>query len=151
MRRLLLGPRGLLSRTGWLRLATAGYLALLANALAWPLWYSPGGPYKEWMLLKTLPLLPILPGLLHGRRRAAQWATLLSLPYIMGSVVAVYGLLAPPRFTSGPDAAGALLQGVSAAALLAGAAYYAADPAPAPTESPTRPGPDSHVDNKSGG
>ncbi len=148
MRSLLLRPRGLLSPTGWLRLATAGYLALLANALAWPLWYSPGGPYEEWMLLKTLPLLPILPGLLHGRRRSAQWATLLALPYIMGSVVAGYGFWAPPRFTSEPDAAGALLQGVSALALLAGAAYYAAHPGPALAEGQTRPGPDSPVDKR---
>lgn len=146
MRRLLLRPRELLTPGGWLRLATAGYLALLANALAWPLWYSPGGPYSEWMLLKVLPLLPILPGLLRGHRRAAQWATLLALPYLMGTVVAGYGYLVPPHFTSGPDALGALLQGITAAALLTGAAYYAAAPARGQTMGPTKPGTDSPAD-----
>lgn len=146
MRSLVMRPRALLTRTGWLRLATAGYLALLANALAWPLWYSPGGPYREWMLLKVLPLLPILPGLLRGRRRAAQWAALLALPYIMGSVVAGYGYWAPPRFTSGPDAVGALLQGITAVALLAGAAYFAAASPPDSTESQTKRGRDARAD-----
>ena len=125
MRKLLARPAPLLSPAAWNGLALAGLLGLLANSLAWPLWYSPGGPYPEWMLLKVLPLLLPLRGLLHGRRRTHQWASFLSLPYVMGSIAAVYGFLVPPRFTTGVDMLGGLVQLVFATAMLLGCMYYA--------------------------
>lgn len=125
MRKLLAQPGGLLSAVAWNRTAVAGLLGLLFNSLAWPLWYSPGGPYPEWMILKAVPLLLPLRGLLHGRRRTHQWASFLALPYVMGSIGAIYGFLVPPRFTGALDFAGAMVQLVFSLGLLAGCMYYA--------------------------
>jgi len=125
MRKQLARPANYLSPVGWNGMAVAGHLGLLANSLAWPLWYSPGGPYPEWMLLKTLPLLLPLRGLLHGRRRTHQWTSFLALPYIMGSIAAIYGYLVPPHYTSAIDALGGLIQLVPASALMVGCMYYA--------------------------
>ena len=125
MRKLLARPMAFLSPAAWNGLAVTGYLGLLANSLAWPLWYSPGGPYPEWMLMKVLPLLLPLRGLLHGRRRTHQWASFLTLPYIMGSIAAIYGYLASPRFTTGMDLLGGVLQLALAGVMLAGCMYYA--------------------------
>ena len=125
MKKLLARPAPMLSPGGWNLLALVGLLGLLANAMAWPLWYSPGGPYPEWMLLKTLPLLLPLRGLLHGRRRTHQWASFLTLPYIMGSIGAFYGALVPPRFSTPTDALGAGVQLAFALPMLVGCMYYA--------------------------
>ncbi|MEF8793970.1 DUF2069 domain-containing protein [Thiohalorhabdus sp.] len=125
MRKLLARPTALLSPPAWNGLAITGHLGVLANSLSWPLWYSPGGPYPEWMLLKVVPLILPLRGLLHGRRRTHQWASFLTLPYIMGSIAAIYGFLASPRFTSGLDLVGAMVQLVLAGVMLAGCMYYA--------------------------
>jgi len=125
MRKLLARPTSLLSAANWNRLAIGGHLGLLANSLAWPLWYSPGGPYPAWMMLKALPLLLPLRGLLHGRRRTHQWASFLTLPYIMGSVATAYGFLVPPQFANGVDALGGLVQLVFALSMMLGCMYYA--------------------------
>jgi uncharacterized membrane protein len=125
MRKALARPAPLLSPGGWNLMALGGLLGLLGNSMAWPLGYSPGGPYPEWMLMKTLPLLLPLRGLLHGRRRTHQWASFLALPYIMGSIAAFYGFLVPPRFTAGMDTVGAAVQLVFALPMMAGCMYYA--------------------------
>lgn len=125
MRKLLARPASLLTSAAWNGLAVTGYLGLLANSLAWPLWYSPGNPYPEWMLLKVLPLLLPLRGLLRGRRRTHQWASFLTLPYIMGSIAAIYGFLASSQFTTGLDLVGGVVQLVLAGTMMVGCMYYA--------------------------
>ncbi|MFP4560466.1 MAG: DUF2069 domain-containing protein [Thiohalorhabdus sp.] len=125
MRKLLAKPATWLSPPLWQATAVTGLLGLLFTSMAWALWWSPGSPYPIWMTIKSVPLLLPLRGLLHGRRRTAQWASFLPLPYLLGSILAVYGFLVPPHFTSAPDFVGAVLQGVFGILLMTGSMYYA--------------------------
>ena len=67
------------SRRFSLRAAT-GLIALVFPCLAWDLWLAPLRPGGSWLASKVLPLLTVPFGLLRGRRRAHQWASLLALP-----------------------------------------------------------------------
>lgn len=60
----------------WLAACTA-LVALIALGLAWELWLAPIKPGGSWLVLKVLPLLAPLFGLLRGKRYTFQWATLL--------------------------------------------------------------------------
>jgi uncharacterized membrane protein len=68
-------------------LAIAALLGLVVLSLAWELWLAPLRPGGSWLVLKTLPLLAPLMGLLKGRRYTHQWATLLALAYFAEGVV----------------------------------------------------------------
>jgi uncharacterized membrane protein len=67
--------------------AEVSLVLLIGLTLAWELWIAPLRPGGSWMVLKTLPLLAPLPGVLHGRRRTLQWAALLVLVYFAEGVV----------------------------------------------------------------
>ena len=54
-------------------------LLLVALCLGWELWWAPLRPGGSLLVLKTLPLLLPLRGLLHGRRYTAQWTSLFIL------------------------------------------------------------------------
>ncbi len=73
----------------WLA-ALALLFALVALGLAWELRLAPLRPGGSWLVLKVLPLMAPLFGLLHGRRRAFQWTTLLVWPYFAEGVVRAY-------------------------------------------------------------
>jgi len=45
--------------------------------VAWELFLAPLRPGGSWLVLKALPLLAPLFGVLHGRRYTFQWSTLL--------------------------------------------------------------------------
>ncbi|MGC2519014.1 MAG: DUF2069 domain-containing protein [Burkholderiales bacterium] len=62
-------------------LATASLVALIFLCLAWELWLAPLRPGGSWLMLKALPLLAPLFGVLHGRRYTFKWAVLLVLLY----------------------------------------------------------------------
>jgi uncharacterized membrane protein len=67
--------------------AVGSLLALIALGLVWELWLAPLRPGGSWLVLKVLPLLAPLFGLLHGRRRTFQWTSFLALAYVAeGSV-----------------------------------------------------------------
>jgi uncharacterized membrane protein len=69
------------------RIATAAWLALLALAVGWEWMLAPLRPGGSWLILKALPLLLPLRGVLRGDVKTMQWALLLVLPYIAeGSV-----------------------------------------------------------------
>ncbi|MEW5888605.1 MAG: DUF2069 domain-containing protein [Pseudomonadota bacterium] len=68
-------------------LAIAALLGLIALSLAWELWLAPLRPGGSWLVLKALPLLAPLMGLLKGRRYTHQWTTLLALLYFAEGVV----------------------------------------------------------------
>jgi uncharacterized membrane protein len=83
-------------------LTLGGILGLLALILLQTLWWSPPERLPRSLVLAvlTLPLLPPLRGLLHGRPRTHIATGLLTLPYfLIGSWLAVtpelrgYGLL----------------------------------------------------------
>ncbi len=69
------------------RAALASLLALIALCLAWELWLAPLRPGGSWLVLKALPLLAPVFGVLHARRYTFQWASMLVLCYVAEGVV----------------------------------------------------------------
>lgn len=54
------------------------------------MWLAPLRPGGSWLVLKAVPLLAPLFGIIRGRRYTHQWASLLSLVYVLeGSVRAM--------------------------------------------------------------
>ncbi len=96
-RKRLLADAGPVSRPAWQACAVGSLLALVALALAWELWLAPARPGGSWLLLKAVPLLAPLFGLLHGRRRTFQWTTFLALAYLAEGVVRAWAEPGPVR------------------------------------------------------
>jgi len=74
--------------------ARAAYLAacgslvtLILFCLAWELWLAPLRPGGSWLVLKVLPLLAPLHGVIRGRVYTFQWALMLILAYFAEGVV----------------------------------------------------------------
>lgn len=65
-----------LARRAWLA-ACACLIALILLGLAWELFLAPVRPGGSWLVLKILPLMAALFGVLRGRRYTFQWTTLL--------------------------------------------------------------------------
>lgn len=63
--------------------AAAGLIALIVLCLAWELWLAPLRPGGSWLVLKALPLLAALFGILRGRRYTHQWASLMIQLYLL--------------------------------------------------------------------
>lgn len=68
-------------------LSTVSLIALIFLCLAWELWLAPLRPGGSLLVLKTLPLLLPLMGILKGRRYTYQWAPMLILAYFTEGVV----------------------------------------------------------------
>jgi len=62
-------------------------IALIFLCVAWELWLAPIRPGGSWLVLKALPLLLPLMGILKGRRYTYQWASMLVLAYFTEGVV----------------------------------------------------------------
>lgn len=69
------------------RVASISLIALIFLCLAWELWLAPLRPGGSGLVLKTLPLLLPLMGILKGRRYTYQWAPMLMLVYFTEGVV----------------------------------------------------------------
>ena len=67
--------------------ASASLIGLILLCVVWEMWLAPLRPGGSWLVLKALPLLAPLFGILHGRRYTHQWASLLSLAYFMEGAV----------------------------------------------------------------
>lgn len=67
--------------------ASASLIALIFLCVAWELWLAPIRPGGSWLVLKALPLLLPLMGILKGRRYTYQWAPMLVLAYFTEGVV----------------------------------------------------------------
>ena len=79
------------------RIASLGLITLVLFCLLWELLLAPLRPGGSWLVLKGVPLLLPLRGVLRGDVKVMQWALLLVLAYIAeGSVRAVD---APPAGT----------------------------------------------------
>lgn len=63
--------------------ASASLIALIALCIAWELWLAPLKPGGSWLVLKALPLLAPLFGILNGRRYTYQWSSLLIQIYLL--------------------------------------------------------------------
>lgn len=65
------------------RIAAVSLIALIVLCVAWELWLAPLRPGGSWLVLKALPLLAALFGILHGRRYTHQWTSLLIQLYLL--------------------------------------------------------------------
>ena len=100
------------ARVAWL-VACAAWIGLVFLGLAWELRLAPLRPGGSWLVLKVLPLLLPLMGLLRGRRYTFKWSSLLVWAYM------VEGALRAAS-DPGPSARLAVLE------LALGAAFFAA-------------------------
>jgi uncharacterized membrane protein len=77
---------------GYYRLALTAYLGLIFLTLLWEGWLAPApkAPPGLWLMVKSLPLLLPLFGLLHGKRYTYQWSLFLILAYFTEGVVVAY-------------------------------------------------------------
>lgn len=62
-------------------------IVLIFLCLTWELRLAPIQPGGSWLILKCVPLLAPLFGILHGRRYTYQWASMLILLYFTEGVV----------------------------------------------------------------
>jgi uncharacterized membrane protein len=69
------------------RTAAALLVALFMLCLAWEWRLAPLRPGGSWLVLKAVPLLAAMPGILRGRRYTYQWASLLATAYFAEGVV----------------------------------------------------------------
>jgi uncharacterized membrane protein len=71
-------------------LATGCLVALILLGVAWEIFLAPIRPGGSWLVLKVLPLLAALPGVLRGRRYTIQWSTLLIWLYAAEGATRAY-------------------------------------------------------------
>ena len=69
------------------RISSVVLLALIALCVIWEGWLAPLRPGGSWLMLKALPLLPAVFGVLRGRRYTSQWLSMLSLLYFTEGVL----------------------------------------------------------------
>lgn len=100
------------------RTAAASLVALIVLCIAWEARIAPLRPGGSMLVLKALPLLAPLPGILRGRRYTHQWTSLLSLAYAMEGIVRAMTEVGARRWL-------AVAEFVLAVALFAGAAGFA--------------------------
>ena len=74
-----------LNRLRWV--AVLSCIGLILLSLAWERWLAPIRPGGSWLMLKAVPLLLPLPGLLKGKRYVYQWSSLLILLYLCEGLV----------------------------------------------------------------
>ena len=75
--------------------ASASLIALVFLCVAWDLWIAPMRPGGSALVLKALPLLLPLFGVLRGKRYTHQWSSMLIFAYFTEGVVRAwseYGL-----------------------------------------------------------
>lgn len=104
--------------TRWLpTLASASLIALILLCVAWELVLAPLRPGGSWLVLKAVPLLFALRGVLHGRRYTFQWACLLACGYLCEGLTRAW--------TDAPPGRGlAILEVVLALAFLLSAMFH---------------------------
>lgn len=67
--------------------AIVSLIGLIFLGTAWELWLAPLRPGGTMLVLKVLPLLAALFGILRGKRYTYQWSSMVSLLYFMEGVV----------------------------------------------------------------
>ena len=75
--------------------AIGSLTALIALCVAWELWLAPLRPGGSWMVLKALPLLAPLRGILKARVHTYQWSSMLVLFYFVEGITRAYADGAP--------------------------------------------------------
>jgi uncharacterized membrane protein len=64
--------------------------ALIVLCIAWELWLAPLRPGGSWMVLKAVPLLAPLFGILHRRLYTFRWSAMLAIAYFVEGAVRLY-------------------------------------------------------------
>ena len=64
------------------RIALTAWIAMILLCVLWEMWIAPIRPGGSWLVLKALPLLLPLHGLLRAENKSYQWALLLILLYL---------------------------------------------------------------------
>jgi uncharacterized membrane protein len=64
------------------RIALLSLIALIALCVAWEFRLAPLRAGGSWLILKALPLLLPMPGILRARRYTHQWTSMLVLAYL---------------------------------------------------------------------
>ena len=106
-------------RLSVLRIAAGSSLiALIMVCLAWEGWIAPLRPGGSWLILKAVPLLLPLSGIIHGRRYTYQWASMFILIYFTEGVVRAWA-------DGGPAAKLALVEIVLSVVFFVAAIFYA--------------------------
>lgn len=67
--------------------ACSSLVALIFLCLSWELRLAPLQPGGSWLVLKCLPLLAPLFGILHGRLYTYRWASMLILLYFIEGIL----------------------------------------------------------------
>ncbi len=70
--------------------ASALLIALIVLCTLWESWLAPLRPGGSWMMLKALPLLAALFGVMRGRRYTYQWLSMLLLLYFTEGIIRAY-------------------------------------------------------------
>jgi uncharacterized membrane protein len=89
--------------------ASTFLIGLVFLGLAWELFLAPVKPGGSWLVLKILPLMAALPGVLRGRRYTYKWTTLMIWLYAAEGALRTYtdtGLSARLAFVESVLAAG---------------------------------------------
>jgi uncharacterized membrane protein len=68
-------------------IASTSLIALIVLCVIWELWLAPLRPGGSMLVLKVVPLLAPVFGIVHGRRYTYQWATLMILLYVAEGIV----------------------------------------------------------------
>lgn len=97
-------------------------LALIVLCVLWEVWLAPLRPEGSWMMLKVVPLLPAVFGVLRGKRYTYQWLSMLVLLYFTEGVLRA----------SDPGVTGtlALIEVALSVVLFLSTMYYARNTAP---------------------
>jgi len=77
------------------RLSATLLIGLIFLCITWELWLAPLRPGGSWLVLKVVPLLFPLRGVLHGRRYTYQWSCLLMCLYLCEGLTRSYTDPAP--------------------------------------------------------
>lgn len=113
----------------WSLAASVSLLALIVLCVLWEVWLAPLRPGGSWMMLKVVPLLPAVFGILRGKRYTYQWMSMLSLLYLVEGV-----LRAGDAGLTGPLA---IAEAVLAVVLCVSVIMYARMSAPSRQQRPT--------------
>lgn len=117
------------------RVTAVSLVSLILLCLGWELWWAPLRPGGSWLVLKVLPLLWPLFGVLHARRYTHQWLSLFAFAYFIEGVVRAMSDAGASRWLALLEAVLALTLAVSAACFarssaIADAKVSAGDTAP---------------------
>ncbi len=71
-------------------LASGSLLALILLSILWEIWLAPLHPGGSWLVVKVIPLLLPVVGILKGHRYTYQWSSMLILLYFIEGIVRMF-------------------------------------------------------------